>query len=481
MKYTGQIIRTEWLLLLRDHTFWGLVILLFFLMSFAAWNTHQSLLDKEQQLDVQLELVRQNDLALIAQIDSLRRGLADYKQQYTLPTSGVRLTYNNHRLAWMPSKEYALIAIGQGDLHNHYKKIILYFNDSYERSSGELVSPIEQLFGQLDLTFVWTYLLPLIILLVSFNLLSGERETGRLRLIATQPIDVSKWLLLKIGLRFLILFALLILYTLLLFSFFGVSVIQDLLGFGQLVIVLGLYTAFWFFLSFLVNRLGHSSARSLILLTNLWILFVFLIPSLLNQLGKELHPLPARLEVLNHHQSVYNEVEHDLEMEMQALFDLHPDWQSDDPVTKDMSNSTGWNINFLAKEYLAQLKHQPEAQRYEDKIDERNQWFSRFRVLSPAMIFQSALTHLAGTSTRYYRSFLEQAQEYAQSYRQYVFKGLFTNHAFTAEEVKELPLFTFQDEQFPNVVWVDVLALLIYQLLIVLVVPAFIKTKRLIV
>jgi hypothetical protein len=93
------------------------------------------------------------------------------------------------------------------------------------------------------------------------------------------------------------------------------------------------------------------------------------------------------------------------------------------------------------------------------------------------MIFQNALSDLAGTSTRYYRSFLEQAQEYAQTYRQFVFKGLFTNHAFTAEEVKELPTFRFNDGQLPSIFWVDTLALLIYQLLIGLTGPAFFKTR----
>lgn len=175
-------IRVEIRLLLRDYAFWGLILLLFFLMAMATWNTHQHLTKKELELQKQLELVQQNDQGLIAQIDSLNQGLATYEEQYTLPTSGVRLTYNNHRIAWMPTRAFALVAIGQGDLFSNYRKIVLYFKDSYERKSQELASPVEQFFGRLDVAFVWTYLLPLIILLSSFNLLSIERETGRLRL-----------------------------------------------------------------------------------------------------------------------------------------------------------------------------------------------------------------------------------------------------------------------------------------------------------
>ncbi len=472
-----QLIKTELRLLLRDYAFLGLIGLLFFLMFFASWNTHRHLVAKKGELDVQLEVVKENDRALALQIDSLNQGLATYEDQYTLPTSAVRLTYNNHRIAWKPVDAFNLIAIGQSDLYNNYKKIVLYFNDSYERASHELVSPIEQLFGQLDLAFVWTYLLPLIIILVSFNILSAERESGRLKLIASQPVKVAYWLIVKIGIRFFSIFALLLIFTFFLLNVYGVPVFQHSSGFGELISMLFLYTAFWFFLSLVVNLAGYSSGRSLILLTNLWVLFVFLIPSVVNQLSNELHPVPTRLEMVNHHQHVYNEVEAKLEEEMEGLFRLHPDWRSDDPVTKDRSNSTGWNINFLAKQYLAQLKHQPQALRYEEKIDERNRWADQFRILSPAMIFQNAVTDLAGTSTRYYRDFLRQSQEYAQDYRAYVFKGLFTNHAFSSKEVKNLPAFTFERQHLQSNFWPNVLTLLAYLIVISVSIFAFTKTR----
>ena len=466
MANATHLIRTELVLIARNRAFLGLILLLFSLMTFATWNTHNHLIAKKRGLDVQLELVRQNDQILAAQIDSLNEGLASYEDQYTLPSSGVRLTYNNHRVACMPIKPYALTAIGQGDLYSSYKKIVLYFNDSYERATHELVSPVEQLFGQLDLAFIWTYLLPLIIILTSFNLLAREREMGRLKLIASQPIKVSHWLFIKIGIRFGVVSSLLILFSFSLLAVFDTSILAHSFSLIQLGVILFLYTAFWFLLSLLVNLLGYSSGRSLILLTNLWVLLVFLIPSIVNLLGKELHPIPSRLEMINHHQAVYNEMENRLEEEKEALFRLHPDWVSDDPITKDMSHPTGWNIDYLAKQYIAQLKHQPKDQAYENQIDKKNQWFSRLRILSPAMIFQSALADLAGTSTRYYRSFLHQVQVYAQEYRVYVFKGLFTNHAFTANEIKHLPEFNFDEREVPSLFRINACALLVYGIVI---------------
>lgn len=470
-------LRLEIIQLLRDRAFIGSMLLLLILMISAAFNTYLYLESKAEQIAYQQEIVQKADAGLIAKIDSLNLGLASYKESYTLPTNGVRLTYNNHRITWLPLKPFALLSIGQGDLFSNYKKVVLYFNESYEMVTKELVSPIEQLFGQLDLAFIWVYLLPLIIILVSFNILSQERESGRIRLIASQPIHVSQWVLRKIVIRFLALLSCIILFTLILLVFFQVEVIQNIITFLQLVLLLLLYSAFWFFLSFIINLLGFSSGKSLILLTGIWVLLVFLIPSVVNQIGKEAHPIPSRLEIINHHQSMYNEMEKNMDEEMKQLFKAQPSWQSDDPVTKDLSNSTGWNIDFLAKQYMAQVKHQPKYEAYEDKIDLRNAWLNQFRFLSPAMILQKSLANIAGTSSHYYRGFLRQALEYAEDYRQYVFQGLFTNHAFTSEEIKNLPSFEFDDSRVPDMISSDFLVLLGYLTLLILGSFILVKSK----
>ena len=202
--------------------------------------------------------------------------------------------------------------------------------------------------------------------------------------------------------------------------------------------------------------------KGLIILTSIWVFFVFLIPSAVNLLAKETNPIPSRLEIINHHQATYNDMESKLDTEMEQLYQRHPDWRSDDPVTKDLSNSTGWNIKFLAKQYIAQLKHRPVADNYELQVEKRNQWAESFKLLSPSMIVQSALTDIAGTSSGYYRSYLRQAQQYAHEYRQYVFKGVFTNHFFTSEEIRQLPVFQFDARQVAKSLATDLLILVAY-------------------
>ncbi len=469
-------VRLELIQLYRNKAFLGLLFVLLVLMILAAWNTHQYFLIKKTEVTTQLNLVTENDLRLVSEIDSLNNELATYESSYTLPTSGVRLTYNNHRLTWLPFSPFSIIAIGQGDLYSNYKKIVLYFNSSYEMNSEELVSPLEQLFGQLDLAFVWIYLLPLIILLTSFNVLSLERETGRLKLIASQPIMVWRWVLLKLSIRFLSIFVFIIVISTFLLLAFDVDLVDNFNVFLQLLVTLLLYSAFWFLLSFLINLAGFSSGKSLIILASGWVFFVFLLPSTVNLLAKEMNAIPSRLEIINHHQAMYNEMENNLEVELDQLYERHPDWQSDDPVTMDLSNSTGWNINYLAKQYIAQIKHQTVAGDYEHQVESRNNWIEVFRVISPSMIVQSAFSDMAGTSGKHYRSFLKQSQEYAHEYRQFVFKGLFTNHSFTSGEIRNLPIFEFDFRRVPGTFKQDFVIMLAY--LMVLLILCFTLSKR---
>ncbi len=433
-------------------------------MSFAAINSNRYQASKKIEVEKQIDLVKKYDDELVAQIDSLDLGLNSYEKSYTLPTSGIRLTYNNHRVAWLPFEPFSIIATGQSDIYSNYKKIVLYFDESYEMVNKELVSPIEQLFGQLDLLFIWINILPLIIILVSFNILSQERETGRLSLIASQPISLPVWLLKRITVRFFTIATCLIVFTAILLLIFRVDLFQNFTLFTQLVLIIILYSAFWFLLSFLVNLLKFSSDRSLLILTSFWVLFVFLIPSVINQFGNELHPISPRIQVINHHQKVYNEVEGNLDKEVEALYSIHPDWASDDPLTKDLSNSTGWNINYLTKQYIAQLKHKPVLEAYEGEIDDRNKWMQSVSKFSPAMIVQRSITDIAGTSTQHYRSFLRQSKDYAQDYREYVFQKLFTNQQFTANEIRNLPKFRFDKSAIQPSFMVDSFFLLGYAL-----------------
>ncbi|HRG08845.1 MAG TPA: ABC transporter permease subunit, partial [Cyclobacteriaceae bacterium] len=110
------------------------------------------------------------------------------------------------RVVAMDAQPLALISTGQSDLYTHTVKPKLY-GEANALGFSELSNPVQLMFGSFDLAFVCIYLLPLLVLAFSYNLLSADKESGVLRLTISQPISLYKWLFGKLVVRFVVLAA----------------------------------------------------------------------------------------------------------------------------------------------------------------------------------------------------------------------------------------------------------------------------------
>jgi len=199
----------------------------------------------------------------------------------------------------MPPAPLAALAVGQSDLLPYYYKISLRSRDTL-LGNDEIENPVHLLSGRFDLAFVILYLYPLVILALSYNLISGEKEDGTLAITLSQPVGLRALALGKIGFRGLFVLAL---ATLLSFAgalLSGVNLAAEgvLPRLALWVAVVAAYGAFWFALAVLVNAMGRGSSTNALTLAGLWLVFVLLIPSLLNVGTKAAHPVPSRVEMI---------------------------------------------------------------------------------------------------------------------------------------------------------------------------------------
>lgn len=99
--------------------------------------------------------------------------------------------------AWAP------VAIGQRDVHAFNLKVRLLALQG-QLYDAELGSPLLAVFGNFDLAFVLVVLTPLLVIALTFNTWSAERESGTWELVRAQPIHPLTVLGLKFGLRALL-------------------------------------------------------------------------------------------------------------------------------------------------------------------------------------------------------------------------------------------------------------------------------------
>lgn len=105
------------------------------------------------------------------------------------------------------------------------------------------------------LGFVIIYLLPLLIISFTYNLMASEREGGTLWLLLSEPVSLRRIIATKLLFRFGLVAGLLLLSLLLCALFIGVPVDGRL---GRFVGATLAWTALWFALSFLVNSFSTA-------------------------------------------------------------------------------------------------------------------------------------------------------------------------------------------------------------------------------
>jgi len=296
--------------------------------------------------------------------------------------------------------------------------------------------------GSVALAIVIVYLLPLIIIAFSYNVLTAEKESGTLRLLAAQPMSLAQWLLQKLSLRFLCLFVLVAGELLLVSAVLGLDIMADFPAFMRILGLILAYMLFWFSLAFLVNLWVGSSAKNALSMLGLWVLFVLLMPSVLNQLGNTLYPMPSRTLMINEMRIKKAEVSQKQDEILDNFLRDHPEY-----AINDTSQSRTFWHRYMASQRLLKDELQPVVGAFEVQLDRQQDWIDKYKWLSPAVITQESLNQIAGTSTGDYESFRSQVIAFAQSWREYFMPFLYNNREFSQKDYANLPSFQYVQEK----------------------------------
>jgi len=438
-------------LLLRSRWIQLLSVVLLFLFCFSCFNGLKKI-EKRKEVIAAAQLgVQESDAMMLKLLDSLERGMEVSASRWTIPTSPIAVGNHHPRVAAMEPQPLAFIATGQGDLFTNYIKPTVS-GDDHTLNFAEMTSPVQLLFGSFDLSFVIVYLLPLLIIAFSYNVLSAEKESGTLKLLASQPILIRNWVLQKLGLRFfwlslIVACALAIVCIMVSPSVSGLTRFLSLFG---LVIV---YILFWFALAFLVNLWVGTSAKNAVALLGLWVLFVLLVPSVINQLGNTFYPIPSRTLMINEMRILKADVTKRQDEILDNFLRDHPEY-----ATNDNGTSRGFYHRYIASQKLVKKELSPILDSYENQLKKQQDWIGVFKWISPAVITQEYLNQMAGTSAQDYDDFRKQVVRFSGVWREHFIPFLFNNQNFSQQDYPGLPKFQFTPKSFNS--WFTVVVLL---------------------
>ncbi|MEM9076194.1 MAG: DUF3526 domain-containing protein [Bacteroidota bacterium] len=441
-------------LLLRSRWIQLLSLILLLLFGFSTYNGLQKVEKRKKDIaDAHLE-VKENDEMMLKLIDSVEQGMQVSASRWTIPTQPMAVGNYHPRVAAMDPQPMEFIATGQGDLFTHYVKPKVS-GDDFVLNFAEMTSPVQLLFGSFDLAFVIVYLLPLLIIAFSYNVLSAEKESGSLRLLASQPIGIQNWVLQKLGLRFFWLSILVILTMTIVFFGVGLSPFAEILSFLGLLALVLVYMLFWFALTFLINLWVGSSSKNAVVLLGLWVAFVLLVPSVLNQLGNTLYPMPSRTLMINEMRTLKAELSGKQDEILDNYLRDHPEY-----AINDSTQSRGFYHRYMASQKLVKEEMAPVINAYEEQLKKQQAWVGSLKWGSPAIIVQESLNQMAGTSTKDYESFRKQVIGFAGTWRDHFLPFLYNNRDFSQKDYGDLPNFQYEQKSYASFAVIPILFLI---------------------
>jgi ABC-2 type transport system permease protein len=448
--------------LVRSSWIQRLSVLLLALCLFAAFNGAQKVADRQVTVD---KTKMESDSAftvMLGVLDSVERGLKTDLSPWVNPQTPSVIGNRYPRLAVMESQPLALLATGQSDLFAHTVKPVLS-GESTLLNFTELSSPVQLLFGSFDLNFVFVYLLPLIVIAFSYNLLSAEKEQGSLRLLMAQPVSLLTWLLQKAAIRFLIIATVATVSLWLGLVLNGVNFGANVGKIGQLTVLILTYTAFWFLVAALVNLAGKSSAQNAVTMLAIWVGLVLLVPSVVSQLANNLYPVPSRALLINQVRTANEEATRQADTILASYYRDHPE------LVPDSSKQEEYKFykQYFASQELIQNKLKPMLRQYENRLAQQQAWVDGFRFASPAILLNDSFSDLAGTSTRHYQSYREQVIAFAARWRTYFKPIIFKSDVMSRNLIDGLPDFEYNATVVPLHSMNNLRSLLLYAALLV--------------
>lgn len=468
-----RVMKHEWRLLTAERTAWVVVALFAVAIAAGVYNgarwvrfqketINQLTQEERTRLDGILAQARNAELPTAAN----QPGAADQwdpRHPYYLGNT------RGQRYAYLPPAALGVTAIGQSDLHPWYFKVSTDLKQNFA-NNYELENPLKLLAGRFDLAFVILYLYPLLILALSFNLLSGERERGTLALLLSQPVKLRDVVLGKAGVHLLIaLLSVLIFATVgLLLAGVPLHTGAALAHFALWALAVIAYGAFWFGLALLVNARGQSSATNAMVLAAAWLLFVVLLPSAANALATTLYPTPSRVEYIQTLRAASDGEAGERSRLMAAFYEDHPELARGNSVSRREEFA-------LTKEQLNQRTEaalRPLNLRFAAQLARQQSFVNRFRFLSPALLLQETLYDVAGAGQARHRHFMTTVDDFHRAWKDYFYPRIARRQLISSNEFAQLPRYEYREES-TSAVWRRAAVPLLSALAVALLLIAF--------
>ena len=326
------------------------------------------------------------------------------------------------------------LSVGQSDLNPTVKQLTIKTFEA-QRFDTDLVNPSSLHAGNLDLAFVILFLFPLLVIVLTFNLIAEETESGTWKLVAVQAKSTFGFVFSKLLVRMCLLY--LLLFLLLLVAKLALQIPLNE-HFLTVILLSSLYLLFWFVLSFFVICFKQSSGYNALILLSAWLVLLLLLPAGVNAYITGKYPIPEAMSTAIAQRDGYHvKWDTDKRETIEKFYQHYPQFESFGYPTEGFN----W-LWYYAMQQMGDDDSNAQQEALDKKITLREKTSALIAQWIPNLHLQLTLNQLAGTSMRQHMDYLNEAEAYHERLRLFFYPKVFEElHADTIDWSKIKPIF----------------------------------------
>lgn len=360
------------------------------------------------------------------------RDVAAVAAQYPNSPNAGNPAYYTFYNTWDAPSDAAFLALGMRDVAPYVLRVRALGLQA-QLYEGETFNPELALPGRFDFAFVLIYLVPLFVIALLHDLFSGERQSGRLRLLLAMPDSARLWWR-RVALRYGLLFLCLAVPML-------IGAVVSETAHRTVAIVLAAvasYLAFWVGVSLLIATRGWRSVANATALMGAWAGLTLVLPTLANVILVRSIPVHQGVELmLAQRDAVHGAWEIPREQTMQRFFVNHPEWRNTAPLPAGFHYKWYYAFQQTGDEQVAD-----KVRAYRAGLLKRQIWTSRLGWLLPGVSAQTILHRVVDTDLQAQLAYQDQVAAFHREIRNFYYPYLFNDRPFGTQDFGKLPTFT---------------------------------------
>jgi ABC-2 type transport system permease protein len=433
---SSAVLRQEWRLFWRDPAVWAVLLVLCASVVYALANG-------QRQTRQHQELVLSAKADESARITAAQAQLADIdagrvkppSEPFQDPRNAIFVGGGRAAAAVdLPLLPLAPVAVGLRDLLPPVLLVSAASKDSF-LFKDEIANPMHLLSGWFDLAFVLVFIYPLCLLLLTYNLVSLEREQGRLGLVASCGHPMGLWLLLRLAVRGGLPVVAVLAMVLVCLAAFGVNLAADLPATWLLCVAVLGYGLFWLGLSLCVGMFGRSSAWNAMASVGVWIVMLLILPAATHAIAGALYPAPSRASLVLQVRAAAVDAESNRDAELAKYLESHP--QTD--VSLDPGSARERTLRRLVTQQAAVQRVDALLLEHEAQLARQQAVVQRFSVVSPALLMNEVLAEVAGSGPQRMAEFMAMVNEFHGRWRAFFVSRAQVNQPMSVQDYRQLP------------------------------------------